>query len=452
MKLSSLRLSRGRIGGYVNTEFTPEVAAEFGAVLGTSLGERSIVVTARDYYPPSRMIKRAFTAGLMSTGVTVIDFHATTTPELVYAIKRFGAKAGVQFSVSNIEENYINLKIFDFHGIEYSADRLDSMREKARHGKIIRTRPERIGWVTYAEYIHDIYIASLINYIDADPILNSFIRVIADLNYGPTNMVLPELLSQLGVDLISLNAHKPPVFKGVYNLPKPESIKNLSTAVEAMGIDVGVAFSADASSVFIIDDKGVPLEPEELFALLVKYYATGAIVTTASSSQLVEYTAEQAGLRVFKVEYMPDSVPRMVRRKRASMGGTDCGEYLFTGFSPSPDGLLTLLKVLELIAKTEKPLSKLRKELKKPTKYSVPVEMEAIGAYNALFNLAKNREIDDIIVTPLGAKIKIANKWFAVKILDENRLVVESEKVRSKSKLAEIGEQIKLLISEKSYV
>jgi len=450
--LSSLRLSRGRIGGYVNTEFTPEVAAEFGAVLGTFLGERSIVVTARDYYPPSRMIKRAFTAGLMSTGVTVIDFHATTTPELVYAIKRFGAKAGVQFSVSNVEENYINLKIFDFHGIEYSADRLDNMREKVRQGKIIRTRPERIGWVTYAEYIHDIYIASLINYIDADPILDSFIRVIADLNYGPTNMVLPELLSQLGVDLISLNAHKPPVFKGVYNLPKIDSIKNLSAAVRAMGIDLGVTFSADASSIFVVDDEGVPLEPDELFALLIKYYATGSIVTTTSSSQIIEYAAEQSGLKVYRVEYMPDSVPRTIRRRRASMGGTDCGEYIFTGFSPSPDGLLTLLRILELIAKTEKPLSELRKELKKPKKYSVPIELEANKARDAVFELARNREIDDIIVTPLGAKIKVANKWFTVKMLDENRLAVESEKIRSKKKLTEIGEQVKLLLFERSYV
>ncbi|RLE91129.1 MAG: phosphoglucomutase, partial [Thermoprotei archaeon] len=93
-------LGDGRIGGGVNRELTPEVSSELGSALGTMLGERVLVVAAREYYPPSRMLKRAFSAGLMSTGVTVVDFHAATFPELAFAVKKFGAKAGVHFAVS----------------------------------------------------------------------------------------------------------------------------------------------------------------------------------------------------------------------------------------------------------------------------------------------------------------------------------------------------------------
>jgi len=444
--LPSLRLSRGRIGGYVNTELTPEIAAELGAVLGTMLGERSIIVTARDYYPPSRMIKRAFTAGLMSTGATVIDFHATTTPELVFAIKRFGAKAGVQFTVSNVEENYINFKIFDFQGIEYSADRLDNMRERLRREKIIRTRPERIGWVTYAEYIHDIYVASLINYIDADPIINTNLKILADLNYGPANIVLSDILSQLGVDLITLNAHKPPLYKGVFNIPHPGSINVLSKAVKAMGANLGVAFSADASHIFVVDEQGIPLEPEELFVLLARFNASEAVITTTSTSQLIEKSLEPLGFKIYRVEYTPDSVSRSLRRKRVAFGGTDCGEYIFSGFTYSPDGILSLLKILELISKIDKQLSELRKEIRKPRRYSLPIEIEKMNAYNALYKLVRNRELDDAIVTPLYTKIKVLNRWFTLRVESENKLILESEKIASKSKLESIAEQIKLLL------
>ncbi|MEM3944310.1 MAG: hypothetical protein QXJ59_09520, partial [Thermofilaceae archaeon] len=60
-----LEWDEGQIFGIANQTLTPDIAASLGGALGTMLGEGALVVTARDNYPPSRMLKRAFSAGLM---------------------------------------------------------------------------------------------------------------------------------------------------------------------------------------------------------------------------------------------------------------------------------------------------------------------------------------------------------------------------------------------------
>ncbi|MFW9916983.1 MAG: phosphoglucomutase, partial [Candidatus Thorarchaeota archaeon] len=84
-----------RIVGIANQGLTPEKASTLGAALGTHLGPDSVVVTCRDFRSDSRMVKRAFASGLMSTGIDVLDLHATSLPILQFALKRFGASAGV---------------------------------------------------------------------------------------------------------------------------------------------------------------------------------------------------------------------------------------------------------------------------------------------------------------------------------------------------------------------
>jgi len=147
----NLEWSEGQVVGTINAALTPDAAASLGGAFGTMLGEGALVVTARDNYPPSRMLKRAFSAGLMSVGVSVMDFHAATTPELVFAIKRLGAKAGIQFTVASLDRDSVAIRFFDSQGFALSAERIEELVEWARAGRVVRSLPSAIGWGTYAE-------------------------------------------------------------------------------------------------------------------------------------------------------------------------------------------------------------------------------------------------------------------------------------------------------------
>ena len=363
-----------RIRGSANSELTPEVAAELGAALGTLLGEGVLVVTARDYYPPSRMLKRSFSAGLMSTGVTVVDFHAATFPELAFAVKKFGARAGVHFTVSSYRSHEIAIKLLDYLGIEFSHERLSNLMRLFETKHIVRTLPERIGWVTYAEYIHEIYVASLASFLDSTLISDRRLNIVADLNFGPTADVAPYIFSELGVDATTLNAHKPQAKKGIRHLPSPIALMRLARMVRAASAEFGVAFCVDASRAVFVDDKGRIMPPDKTIALFASFLPSGStVVTTMTASSIVDKVAENKRLRVVRVRGYPGDVSRQARRVKAPYGGSDKGEHIFTGFSMSPDGLVALGRMMEILAGQDRRLSTLVDELPE-----VPVHEETV--------------------------------------------------------------------------
>lgn len=422
-----LGIRHGRIYGMANVQLTPEAMAELGAALGTLLGERSLVMTARDYYPPSRMLKRAFSSGLMSTGITVMDFHGATLPELAFAIKRFGAKAGIQFTVSPYREDSIEIKILDRTCCEFSQDRLNELLRLYRTKHIVRTIPRRIGWVSYAEYIHDIYVAAVVGTLDIPPIVEYKPKIVVDSNFGPVSAILPDFLSEIGVDSITLNSHKPPIHRGVRHVPPPESLRTLSRIVSASGSSLGVAFCADACSLLLVDDGGRILKPDETIALLLMFFPENArVVVTDTVSTIVDKVAEERNIQVTRVKGAIGDISRYVRRTRAFLGATDKGEYIFTSFSLSPDSIFTLGKVLEQLSVNEVTLSEMAKKLPDVRTYSVELDVEQKLIPRVLDAILG--EFKQAINTMSSLKVIEEDYWFHVEpLLDRKKIKVSVE-------------------------
>ncbi len=417
-----LPVKKGRICGTANIQLTPENMAELGAALGTLLGEGSLVVMARDYYPPSRMLKRAFSAGLMSAGITVMDFHGATLPELAFSIKRFGAKAGIQFTVSPFRENNVNLKILDSTGAEFTYEKLNELLRLYETKHIIRTIPKRIGWVSYAEYIHDIYVASLTSFLDIDPILSFSPKVVVDSNFGPSSAVLPDFLSEIGVNHITLNSHKPPIHKSVSHLPPIESLFTLSRIVTAANAQLGAAFSADASRIVLIDDRGKILTPDEVTAILIKFLPENSrIAVSYTMSKIVDKVAEQRKIKVSRVKGLIGDISRHLRRIRAIFGATDGGEFIFPHFSIAPDALLTLGKIIESLSIAEINLSKVKNELPSINIHSVEINLGEITPNMFVDYIINNFE--EIVLTISGIKIIVNDTCIYIDFIPQRNKV-----------------------------
>ena len=443
--VEALPVKKGRICGTANIQLTPENMAELGAALGTLLGEGSLVVTARDYYPPSRMLKRAFSSGLMSAGITVMDFHGATLPELAFSIKRFGAKAGIQFTVSPFRENNINLKILDSTGAEFTYDRLNELLRLYETKHIIRTIPKRIGWVSYAEYIHDIYVASLTSFLDIDPILSFSPRVVVDSNFGPSSAVLPDFLSEIGVNHITLNSHKPPIHRSVSHLPPIESLFTLSKIVTAAGAQLGAAFSADASRIVLIDDRGKILTPDEITAIIIKFLPENSrIAVSYTMSKLIDKVAEQRKIKVSRVKGLIGDISKHIRRIRAIFGATDGGEFIFPHFSIAPDALLTLGKIIESLSISEVNLSKVKNELPSVERYSVEINLGETTP--SMFTEYMVNNFEEIILSISGIKIVVKDTCIYIDFIPQRnkiKLSVEEPSGYKINILREIADNLK---------
>ena len=447
MKLE-LELEDGRVGGIANQTLTPDVAAMLGSALGTLLGEGAIVVTARDNYPPSRMLKRAFSAGLMSAGVTVIDFHAATTPELVFAIKRLGAKAGIQFTVSPLERNGVSIKIFDAQGVPYSLERVEDVVERAGTGRVVRSLPTSIGWVTYAEYIHDIYTAAAVNYVDVHAIAARRFRVVCDANFGSSSEILPNLLAEVGVEGVLLNAHRPPLRGSISHMPSPRSLSTVREMVKASGATLGAALCADATRALLFDENGQPLLSEEVLGILLLGVPAGTrVVTSEAMMSVVDKVAEKVGAKLVRVRGSAYDLTRTARRTGSHIVATCGHEVAFMDFSASPDGVLTLLKVVELMAKRGEPLSSLRSELPELQLERASVRLDGADYLRVLSEL-KLRKGADAVLTLTGLRVRVGALWVDVEVLPHGIELVAEATEGVDEALRELAESVRGIVRE----
>ncbi len=423
----SLPIYHNRIYGVANSQLTPEITAELGAALGTMLGEGSLVVTARDLYPPSRMLKRSFSAGLMSTGISVIDFHDATLPELSFAIKRFGAKAGIHFSVAPHRNDSVQIKILDSNGIEISYDKLNDILMLYETKHIVRTIPPRIGWVSYAEYIHDIYTASLSSFLDTAPINAARPQVAVDVNFGPATDVLPMLFSEIGARFILINSHKPSPRNPPRQLPSRESLKMLSNIVEASDSLFAAALSSDASQVFIVDDKGRIIDPDLMIGVFAMMLPRGAkLAVSESTSRIVDKIAEVQKITLLRVKGMIGDVARAVRRLKATLGATDAGEFIFSQFTFSSDGILSIGKLIETLTIEDIRLSTIVDSLPSLPTFHLEIDIDD-KRYSSLIDYIYSNH-PEIVLTPLHVKYKVGDTWIKLGYDEENgKLRVETE-------------------------
>lgn len=368
---------RGRIVGKPNVEITPEDAAELGAILGSWYGEKSIVVSGRDYNPSSRMLKRAFVAGLMSAGVDVMDFHESLSGEISYSIKRFGARGGVNVSTYPLMENNVQFRVFTTPGYEVIGDELANI---IKDKYIRRTDPGRTGWVTYAEYIHKLYVSALTAFINSDIIANKKFNIVISTSYGPSDLVLPDLFASLNVEYILLSSGKR-INKG-FKYPLINEIKKVADIVRSAGMDLGIILNNDASSLIVIDDNGNPLLPEETALILLQMIPKGSSVVVSKNTFLfIDKAFSYNNIVVNRVDLSEASIMKKCFKLRPILGFNNVGEYIHPLFSLGYDATLTLAKILESLASIGKKLSSIVRNYIYPRYYTIetPLSMEDVA-------------------------------------------------------------------------
>jgi len=438
----------GRIIAEANTELTPEKSAILGVSLGTflmrSLDRYGTVITGRDSRNDCRMLKRSFIAGLMSAGFDVMDFHEAPAPMVHFAVRRFGTDCGAMFSSSHYSPGNVSIKLYDSAGIEFSVEKL---REVARIyenlEKVSRASPSEIGKISVIEQARNVYANALKKFVDSKMIKEKKLSVVVDCALGPSSLMLPALLSELNCDVIALNSYTPGIHQTKYFLPNIKSFQILSQTVTTYGADLGVAYDSDADRAIFADEKGNLIEPDDiliLFALseIARYggkkktgnlTTSSTVVVSETTTKRIDEILEKQGIRVYRASLLPGEISNSIRKNRAMLGGTDQGGFIWPSFSHEYDGMLATINMLEILAKTQKPLSKLVKKVSQPVISGTIIKGKPKTWEEAISELMKQypkRCID----TLLGVKIldETGKGWVRIKpALKEKAYILTAE-------------------------
>ena len=400
--------------GLVNVDLTPEIALRFGAALGTALKRGARVVASRESAPAYRMIKRALISGLHSTGVNVADLRTLPAPVGKHLLKTQGYDAAFHVGASTTDPEAVQIRLFERPGIALSAEMQREIEKHFTRQELRRVPFADVGGITYPARARESYASDLLADLDREVIRTRGFRIVVDYGYSAGSFVLPLVLGPLGVESISSHAFESD--SGAAPTRLAETMDQAQRLVAAVNADFGCVFDRSAERIFLIDERGREVRPDQALLLYLRLIANretgGSVVVPITATSQVE---EVIGDRLAVVR-TPATLPELTRAAAGEgvvFAGAPGGGYVFPGFLPAYDAIASLCKLLELLAPVEEPLSELVAALPRPTLIHRQVQCPW-ALKGTVMRVLNERYADDNVDTTDGIKIFDGRGWVQV--------------------------------------
>ncbi len=347
------------IRGIINEALTPELALKVGRAIGSYL-EQGPVVIGMDTRTSGEMIKSAVISGLLSAGMDVVDIGIAPTPLTGFAIKLYGAEAGVTVTASHNPPEYNGIKVWQSNGMAYTPDMEEEIEDIIRSGNFRKAAWNEIGKLKL-EDPRDAYIEAVKRRIK----LRKSYRVVVDTGNGAGSLISPLLQRELGNSAISLNGHPSGFFSRELEL-NADSLSNLSETVRVTEADLGIAHDGDADRIGVVDDEGNFVDYETMLSLISRYviekYGGKKVVTTVDAGMALGDYLKPLGVEIIRTRVGDVAVAEAIEREGAAFGGEPSGTWIIPQWNLTPDGIFAGALVVEMIDRLG-PISELREKV-----------------------------------------------------------------------------------------
>lgn len=364
---------RGIVGETITAESVRAVGAAFVDVLGLA-GQK--VLVGGDMRPSSPEFMEAFAEGARARGGDVLKLGLISTDMLYYAAGVQQA-AGVVFTASHNPAEYNGMKMAKAGAVPVSSDTgLYEIRDAAQAyldaGQIPAV--ERTGTLEESTLLADYaaYLRSLVDLSGIRPL-----KVVVDAGNGMAGATTPAVLGDAELEALPLTI-EPLYFEldGTFpnhpaNPLEPENLRDLQAAVVKHGADIGLAFDGDADRCFVIDEKGEPVSPSAVTALVARREIarakadgedTPVIIHNLITSKAVPELVAHDGGRAVVTRVGHSFIKAVMAEESAVFGGEHSAHYYFRDFFNADTGMLAAMHVLAALGEQDRPLSDLAEE------------------------------------------------------------------------------------------
>lgn len=335
------------IRGKIDEEITLDLITNIGMAAATYIGGKGRkIVIGYDTRTSNVMVENAITAGIVRCGCDVIRLEMAPTPLVGYAAMKLGADMGIMITASHNPPQYNGIKLWNPTGMAYTQDQERTI-EKIIHEKSFQIASwENIGNIRSNDSIVHEYMGDLLDNVD----IKGNLKVIVDCANGAGSYISPMVIRKTGCEVITLNCQPDGHFPGRMPEPSPANLTELMKVVKATNADLGIAHDGDADRMVAIDDNGVMADFDKLLALISSRMG-GKIVTTVDASYCVDKCMEKVGGEVIRTKVGDVHVAEVIIESNASFGGEPSGTWLHPDFCMCPDGILSALKIIEIVEK-----------------------------------------------------------------------------------------------------
>lgn len=368
--------TNSRITGVSNIEVTPEFTAKVAASLGAMVGMGKRVVISRDSDPASRVVSRAFTAGLMSAGVNVADLQQTPIPLTRHFLVSGRQAAGVHIRKNPNDRSRTDLIFFDSDGKDLTTSKGKTIERYFFGEDFPRAPQEKVGDIEFPAHSEEAYRNQFTSSLDRELISKSRFKVAIDYGYGITSTIFPNILGSFGVDVVSMNGYLDPSKLTRSQEEIDRSVSQLKGIVTSLGYDIGFILDAGGERISLVDSKGTHYSNQRLLTLVTKLFLESkkidgkevkSIAIPVSASSDVEMVARSYGVEVVYTKNSHAAMMVAGGKEGISYVGGTMGGFIFPEYFFAVDGMFTASKIVEMRARIGRTTAEIASEL--PMRY-----------------------------------------------------------------------------------
>ncbi|SYZ74705.1 Nucleotidyl transferase [Candidatus Zixiibacteriota bacterium] len=369
--------TQSKVTGLALTELTPEMTVKLGSAFGAFLGPGKTVVTSRDASDISRLLKRGLISGLLAAGIDVDDLEMLPIPVVRYALHNGTYAAGIYVRHNPNDYHLIDIIFFNGDSLDMPTAKLKKV-ERLFFGEDYRLATlDEIGHLDAPAGVLENYRTDFISSIHPDIIQKSGFKVVIDYANGGASQVFPTIFSQLGLNVIALNAYLDPRQFSSHPDEMAESIVQLSSIVRSLHADVGFHINPAAEKLTVVDENGNPIDNQLLLLLVtdlyLRLYPCRRIAVPVSASMGVEKIAARYGVEVLRVRNTHLSMMEAFQTGGVDYVGGTLGGFIFPGFQMGSDAILAIAFIIEMMAKERVRLGEMRTDFEKYIRREIKV-------------------------------------------------------------------------------
>ncbi len=353
--------------GEANVNLTVDHAFKIGRYLGYrfSQGRSGRVVIGKDTRRSSYMFEYALCAGLTASGADAYLLHVTTTPSVSYIARADDFDCGIMITASHNPYQDNGIKLINHNGDKMEESFIEELEEFldsdvslpfAQREKIGKTVDYAAGRNRYIGYLISLATRSYKNF-----------RIGLDCANGSTWQIAKSIFDALGADTYVIG-NRPDGFNVNVECgaTHPETLRQY---VMNNHLDIGFSFDGDADRCIAVDEKGNIVNGDAIMYICAKYMqehsqlGNSKVVTTIMSNLGLYKALDRLGIGYEKTAVGDKYVAENMRQYGHLIGGEQSGHIIFGRYANTGDGLLTAIKVMEVITETKQPLSVLTAEL-----------------------------------------------------------------------------------------
>lgn len=369
--------------GEANTVLTVEHAFKVGRYLGwyfKNKNPEANIVIGKDTRVSSYMFEYALVAGITASGTNVSLMHVTTTPSVSYIVRSDGFDCGIMISASHNPFYDNGIKILDSNGHKMSADveneienYIDGLIPElplASHEQIGRASDYSVGRNRYIGYLMSIPTRAFKN-----------VRVGLDCSNGAASAIAKSVFDALGAKTYVINNN--PNGTNINLNCGSTHIEQLQAFVKEKGLDIGFAYDGDADRCLAVDEFGREVNGDQILYLCGKYLknhnelANNTIVTTVMSNLGLYKALDRVGIKYEKTAVGDKYVNENMVANGHVLGGEQSGHIIFAKNATTGDGILTSLKIMEVMIESKQTIAQLLEDLK-----IYPQALKNVTVYN----------------------------------------------------------------------